>query len=103
MNKAQLAGIRIEAQKKDDRETEIAWEKTVKDGDYTVHELRGAFDRVQDKTNWKNPIDAVILTKDQDITRAAIIHYTGSAPSFGRIDGNNLRVLAAGYYIAIGA
>ncbi len=103
MTKKQRGAIEIEALKKDEREREIAWEKTVKDGDYFVSELRVAFDRVQNQENWKNPIDAVILLKDQKIVEAAIIHYAGSVPTFSRIDGNNVRVKAAGYYSAIGA
>ncbi len=103
MNKKQIDSIKIEGLKKDEREREIAWEKTVKDGDYFVSELRVAFDQVQNKDYWKNPVDAVILTKNIKITEAAIIHYTGSVPTFTRIDGNNTRVKADGYYIAIGA
>lgn len=103
MNKKQIESIKIEALKKDELERQIAWERTVKDGDYFVSELRVAFDKVQNKDHWKNPIDAVILTKDIKITEAAIIHYTGSVPTFTRVDGNNTRVKAAGYFATIGA
>ncbi len=103
MTKKERGAIEIEALKKDEREMEIAWEKTVKDGDYFISELRVAFDQVQNKDNWKSPVDAMILTKNVKITEAAIIHYTGSVATFTRIDGNNTRVRAAGYYAAIGA
>ena len=103
MTKEQIGSIKIEALRKEEREKELAWERTVKDGDYFISELREAFDKVQDKVHWKNPVDAVILTKNIKITEAAIIHYTGSVPTFIRIDGNNTRVRAAGYYATIGA
>lgn len=79
------------------------WETTVKDGDYFISELREAFEQVEDMKNWKNPIDAVIHWSDRKIVEAAIIHFTGSVPTFTKTSAGHLWVKAAGYYSAIGA
>ena len=73
------------------------------DGEYTQADLKFAFTKVQNKEHWKNPIDAIIKMEEQDITERAIIFYTGSIPSFAPKAGGMLRVIADGYYVAIGA
>jgi hypothetical protein len=67
------------------------------------------FSMVQDPTNWKNPIDALI---DPEVLMAmgatktdlvkAITFYTGSIPTITR-NGKMLRVTAIGYYMAVGS
>lgn len=80
--------------------------------------LREAFDRVADKTNWKNPIDAEVVIESGDYEmetiREAVVFFAGCRPSFTFVrvvrrigandSGSNLyRVRAAGYYVAVGA
>ena len=73
-----------------------------------------AFAMVSDKTNWKNMIRAEIKLQHsaerqaheveqlQAILTDAIVHFTGSIPTFAVVNGA-LQVSAAGYYVAIGA
>lgn len=70
---------------------------------YSRAELKAAFERVQDPTNWKNPISALIPAHHQDVTREAVIFFAGCVPKFTNAGGNNLRVAAVGYYAAVGA
>jgi hypothetical protein len=67
-------------------------------------ELLAAFNMVEDKQNWKNPIDAEVTflfgeeEYTKNVTKAAIVFYTGSVPTFELINNNTLRVKAIGYY-----
>ena len=75
--------------------------RTVKvyDG-YTRAQLSEAFDSVKCPANWKSPIDATLLSVEQDYVRlvdAAIVFYTGSKPVF-EITGQVIRVTAPGYW-----
>lgn len=68
--------------------------------------LSKAFDRVADKTNWKNPIRATIrcATMDEiDTIGKAITFYTGSVMVFlAKADGT-VAIHADGYYKTCGA
>lgn len=81
------------------------WEETTREGKFLVSELRAAFEKVADKGNWKNPVKAVIATKNAEITEAAIIFFTGSVPVFlpHRKSKTTCIVSAFGYYVAIGS
>lgn len=72
---------------------------------YTQDELRTAFEKVQAK-NWKDPINKIVpamSTAQREVVIEAVIHFTGSVPTFTRLDGGRERVQAAGYYATIGA
>jgi hypothetical protein len=76
--------------------------KVAKRPEYTQQELSAAFQKVQDRKNWKNRVNAVITQ--------AVIHFTGSVPSFTEVDTpwrkdgkQRYHVTAVGYYAAIGA
>jgi hypothetical protein len=75
--------------------------------EYTQQELSAAFQRVQNRKNWKNRVNAVITIENDEEMRLitqAVIHFTGSVPSFVEVDGKQRhRVTADGYYEAIGA
>ncbi len=61
------------------------------------------FALVQDKANWKNPINAFVpSTIDLDAVRDAVVHFTGSVPTFTMTRGGWI-VQADGYYKTIGA
>ena len=70
--------------------------------------LSAAFTRVQNKENWKYPINATLplLTEaERDELSEAITYFTGSVPEFRDI-GTRVRktlVTAAGYYRTIGS
>jgi hypothetical protein len=72
---------------------------------YTQEQLEAAFQKVQNKEHWKNPINAYIKKDEQAITYAAIVHFTATEPNFYRTDSNPIngeesdfvRVLAKGY------
>lgn len=78
----------------------------------TRAELRQAFDRVADLSNWKNRIDATVYADrvELEMIREAVVFFTGSVAHFARL-GDALpgsahrpyRVRAAGYYATIGA
>jgi hypothetical protein len=73
---------------------------------------KAIFSLVEDKANWKNKIDKCIeLKAGSDLHEAlkdAVIHFTGSVPTFtffptGHLLGGYARIQAAGYYAAVGA
>ena len=67
-------------------------------------ELKAAFDLVAPKPNWKMPIAATIYaTTEKSLVSDAIIHFTGSVPTFASQSGKRYRVKAAGYYASVGA
>lgn len=72
--------------------------------EYTQEQLKEAFDTVCSKQHWKLPIDTTIENADLNLIEYAIIHFTGSVPTFTPIMGTAVvRVQADGYYIAVGA
>ena len=71
---------------------------------YSDKQLHEAFDKVCDKSNWKNPIKGLCKPEDQDVVTEAIIYFTGSVPEFRKVKSTGmLRVTAAGYYLTIGS
>jgi hypothetical protein len=95
-----------------DVRTQRAWVVATIDGrEITWGELKDAFDRVADRTNWKLPIDATIRTtpsandsaREVRLMREAIVFFTGSAPEFEVMRPYVMRVTAAGYYAAVGS
>lgn len=70
---------------------------------YTREQLQAAFDKVCDKTNWKNPINAECSRDEVEVTKSAIIFFTGSIPTYQSISDSRLKVTAAGYYLTIGS
>lgn len=76
----------------------------------TRQRLCDLFNTVADPDNWKNPIDAVIDLDpaDEELLKRAVVFFTGSVATierdpFGRDNGIEARVVADGYYNAIGA
>lgn len=72
-------------------------------GGYTDAELHRAFDMVKNRTNWKEPINAVIAESDLDIVTEAVIYFTGCLIDVWPYKEGRVRVTAAGYYAQIGA
>ena len=71
---------------------------------FTREQLLEAFELVENKTNWKLPIDKTIDSKDVEVVGKAIPYFTGSIAHFTPIMGTNqVRVQASGYYEAVGA
>ena len=70
----------------------------------TQEALKDAFDSVlRPGQNWKDTISiSVPIDSDLALIREAVIHFTGSVPTF-TTRGTHIRVHAAGYYAAIGA
>lgn len=80
--------------------------------DVTRGELRRAFDAVANPTNWKLPVRGQLTPNEVEklggvaVIREAVIFFTGSVPTIGRaphVAGNGFRVVAEGYYSAVGA
>ena len=78
---------------------------------FTVAELRTAFELVEDKTNWKNPIDkslaGPLTVAERKLINAAVIFFAGCEAKFtdegGLAGAIFTRVKAVGYYVAVGA
>lgn len=66
-------------------------------GGYSIEALRKAFEGVQDKDHWKNPIRAEISKRDIPILRVAIPFYTSTIPFFYDLGNGVVVVKAAGY------
>jgi hypothetical protein len=63
----------------------------------TQAQLEAAFKKVQPKTHWKDRIDALIDPADRDMVHEAVIHFTGTVPTFIEAPNGKLRVRAIGY------
>lgn len=72
-------------------------------GGYTQEALRAAFDKVADRRNWKNPIEAEIARDEFAITAEAVQFYTSSTLVIAEDRGATLLVKAAGYYRTVGS
>lgn len=72
-------------------------------------ELLPFFQMVENKKNWKNPINRLVsASADRDKISKAVIFFTGSVPIFTALRDEKgvivkYRVQAAGYYVVIGA
>ena len=69
---------------------------------YTTEQLKEAFDKVKDKTDWKNPIKAVIeKTEDMSLIQEAIMYYTATLADFTKLkkgpNAGKILVTADGY------
>lgn len=72
--------------------------------DAYVEQMRKAFRSVQDKENWKYPVDAVVPgDSDKKLISDALIFFAGSPATFINLPDGTIRVLAAGYYACIGS
>lgn len=45
---------------------------------YNQDQLKQAFEAVQNKDDWKEPIDAYITANDIEVTREAVVHFTAT-------------------------
>jgi len=61
---------------------------------------QAAFNRVQNPTNWKKPIYAVVTGSDEDlkIIAEAIEFYTATSATITHLTDDMYRVTAPGYY-----
>jgi len=93
------------------------------EAEYTDEQLKEAFELVQAKDHWKNPIDCYVYLSEgeRELVSKAVSHYTGGLPEFERVTVNKgpvrvrrrrliddgaqylYRVTAPGYYVCIGA
>jgi hypothetical protein len=65
---------------------------------FTDEQLHTAFETVQAKTHWKDPIRSKCKVEDIKLITSAIIYFTGTVPSFGQPDKNGMvKVRADGY------
>ena len=70
---------------------------------FSEAEMNAAFSAVQNKENWKYPIEAEIEASEMAVTAEAIIFYTGGAATFSTLAGGKLLVRAPGYYASVGS
>jgi hypothetical protein len=73
-------------------------------GGFSKDELHAAFSLVEDKTDWKLPIDKTIDAEQLEVVARAIEFYTGSTCTITPIMGTDrIRVQAPGYYMVADA
>lgn len=73
------------------------------DTEYSREQLLQVFEQVCNKRNWKNPINKVVpLDSDRDLIYEAIVYFAGCSPQF-KVENDKLRIVAEGYYNAVGA
>jgi len=82
---------------------ERIWDIGVRNEIFHIRTLREVFSQVQDRSNWKLPVHAIIDSKDRLVVDEAIVFFTGSVPTFREFSNGRLAVKAEGYYSAIGA
>ena len=74
---------------------------------YTREELDKAFSKVQNKINWKHPVNAIIDEGEQELVTQAVVFFCGCVPTFTPIFSEpnkpKLWVRAVGYHAAVGA
>lgn len=75
---------------------------------YSRQKLHDAFSLIQNKDNWKLPINS-LLPQDADaqMFREAVIFFAGCTPNFSTTFTKSgrkvVRIMAKGYYKAVGA
>lgn len=73
--------------------------------------LKAAFEQVEDKTDWKNPINALIVIQENDtiglgVYLDAIEYFVGTKPEVFLVDSNasgsvsTFRIVSEGYRLA---
>ncbi len=72
-------------------------EASLKAENFSLPLMRAAFEDVQNSEDWKAPIFATISAANKELTRQAVIHFTGTVPTFKARPCGLLRVRAAGY------
>jgi hypothetical protein len=77
---------------------------TITQLNHTRDQLKEAFEKVQNKEHWKNPIDAYIRKDEYDITNDAIAFFTGTRINScvvedGGPNRGKLHIKAHGYYL----
>lgn len=96
----------------------------VPDTGWTQNQLRAVFSLVENKTNWKLPVEATTTWEQvlqavkhthlprvmdrakvaNDLLRIAVTHFTGSAPGLSTRQRKHQTVVSApGYYESVGA
>lgn len=70
---------------------------------YSDEELRKAFAIVENKDNWKNPIDSWIQKRDLQLITEAVEFFTGSTVKTIEDTETHIHIKAGGYYITCGA
>lgn len=70
-----------------------------------VERMREAFRLVQDRDNWKMPVDAVIPDTPgiRELVSDAVIFFAGCLPEIIPLPDGKIRVTAIGYYNAVGS
>lgn len=62
-------------------------------------QMEKAFQAVQDKKHWKNPINSCVRAEDVEVTKEAIVYFTATEATLGENLGNGwFKITAPGYY-----
>lgn len=74
----------------------VAWNAIVYQGRSRA-ELTEAFDKVRDRKDWKEPIDAIILAEELGNCLAAIEYFTATVAEYHHFGDGTTRITADGY------
>jgi hypothetical protein len=66
---------------------------------FTRDELLAAFDGVKDVNHWKNPINSVCRAENVEVTKSAIVFFTGTEAEVKNLNDGWYKVTAPGYYL----
>ena len=61
--------------------------ETMKAETFSQPLLRAAFEAVQNKADWRGPIAATVAPVNKELTRQAVIWFTGTEPTFEALEG----------------
>ena len=64
---------------------------------FTRGQLKEAFEKVQNKEDWKDEVMGYCSAKDKILIREAVVFFTATEPRFTKIGRNSWRVYAPGY------
>jgi hypothetical protein len=64
---------------------------------YSQEELKTAFDQVANPDDWRDVIDAEIVTDDHELICEAITHFTSTSPKYYNVRDNVWRFYSEGY------
>lgn len=83
---------------------EVPFEEQIGHDGFKVKDLRAAFEKIQNATNWKLEIEAVVPRKDLRLYNAAAVFFAGCTLTVGRAFSRGMvAVYGVGYYRAVGA
>jgi len=77
-------------------EAQAQMDKLVING-HKVGDMRGIFSKMQDRTHWQRPFQALVLIEDRELAVEAAIFFHGCVPAVRRFNSKYLAIFSPGY------